>query len=454
MFDATATTLFPLPLTAFEKYMFLDDRPDYPMDFALQLRLTGDIARPAFDSSFAEALARHPLLCALIRHTPRRGMVWNPARERRPVIDWARNGTPLDGSHDGRIDLQREAGLRCWVRQGDGSAEVTLQFHHACCDGIGSLQFLADLLAAYGIRTASEGQRPNLPGCNPADLLWRGEHADAAAPPPKELNRSLLTDLRDIGRLLGRRPAILGLSGADAECSTPTIPFPGILRHEFDSAESARLHAAAAGQGVTVNDLLLRDMFLSLQTWIAERMSGSTGRWIRIAVPVSLRTGDGDCTSAANQVSYNLLTRNRHRCDESEEFLRGINLENQPSLRRRRGLMFLRGIRCLLRIPGAIPLYLGDHRCLATAVLSNLGDINRSIGAAFSCPAGKIAAGNLVLESILCAPPVRANTRAAFLVHKYAGRYNVCVRCDPQVFAEIDARRLLARYIEQMRRSI
>jgi hypothetical protein len=454
MFDASATALFPLPLTAFEKYMYLDDRPDYPMVFTLQIRLLGDIDRPAFESSFSETIARHPLLCALVCRMPRRGLAWNLAAERMPGIDWNRSGIPLDAPQGERIDLHGEAGLRCWVRQGDGSAEATLQFHHASCDGLGTIQFLADLLTAYGRKTAFGAQCPPLPECDFTGLLRRGKHPSAATPPPKELNRSLWTDLRDLGRLLGRRPAILGPSGAEAGSSSPSIPFPGLLWHELDTAESARLHETAAGQGATVNDLLVRDLFLCLQTWIAGQATGLPNRWIRIAVPVNLRTGEGDCASAANQVSYNLLTRDRHRCDESDELLEGIRLENHPFLRRRRALMFLRGIRCLSGIPGALPQYLGGKRCLATAVLSNLGDIDRSFGARFSSPAGKFVAGNLVLDSIVCAPPVRDKTRAAFMVHKYAERYKICLHYDSRIFAPGDARRLLAQYVEGLKRTL
>lgn len=64
MFDpSAAAALFPLPLTTFEKYMLLDDRADYPMAFVIQLKLSGELRRSAFESSLEETLSRHPLLC-------------------------------------------------------------------------------------------------------------------------------------------------------------------------------------------------------------------------------------------------------------------------------------------------------------------------------------------------------------------------------------------------------
>ena len=229
MLDASATILFPLPLTAFEKYMLLDDRPDYPMVFVLQILLSGDMDRSAFESSFEEALWRHPLLCALVFGSPRKGLAWRLAEERRPFLDWDRSGAPIGNAHGERINLYSEVGLRCWVRQGDATAEVTLQFHHACCDGLGAFQFLADLLAAYGRRTACEERRPLLPRCDLASLLKRGEHAASAISTPDDHDRSIWTAIRDIVRLLGRQPAILGPIAADSRSKTESIPFPGIF---------------------------------------------------------------------------------------------------------------------------------------------------------------------------------------------------------------------------------
>jgi hypothetical protein len=434
--------------------MYWDDRPDYPMVFAVHLKLSGNVDRPAFESSFQEALSRHPLLCASVGDSWQSGLVWEIVEQRRPALDWNRIGVPLESSHGERIDLHCEAGLRGWVRQGDESVEVTLQFHHATCDGLGAFQFIMDLLAAYGIRTASGDRCPTLPACDPAILLRRGEFAAAEISAPEELDHSGWTRIRDVARFLGRRSVILPRSAEKTENTSESISFLGVYWEELDSCETARLREASARRGVTMNDLLVRDMFQCLQAWIAERASESAARWIRIAIPVNLRNGEGEGRSAANRVSYNLLTRARQQCEDSDEFLKGISLENQPFLRRHRSLMFLRCIRCSSRIPGAVSLFQSGKSCFATAVLSNLGDINRLFGSVFASPEGMFTAGNLVLESIVAAPPVRVNTRAAFMVHRYAGRFRICLRCDPRIFTAHDARSLLTQYVERLRRSI
>lgn len=449
MFDSTAAALFPLPLTTFEKYMLSDDRPDYPMAFGFQLKLSGELRRSAFESSLEETLSRHPLLCAVVDRSSRSGPVWRLAKELRPSVDWDVLGVPIGSPHGERIDLKSEVGLRFWVRQGDGVAEVTVQFHHACCDGIGSLRFVGDLLAAYGSCTAPAGCCPTLHPCDPTSLVRRGHLAGKTAAQQSRA-RAVWASVCDGAKWLVRRPAILQPRGVASQATPMSIPFLGMYCHTFDRAEADKIRQVGTQQGVTVNDLLLRDMFQTLQQWRAGQALEPANRWLRIAIPVNLRGPNDAHMSSANGVSYSFLTRHGSQCADSHALLRGIHQETDPATRYRRGMMFLRSFRSMERIPGAIPLYANSNRCFATTVLSNLGDMSWHLGTQFPCEAGKIVAGNLVLEDIFCAPPVRANTRAAFMIGRYGGRLWVCVRCDPRAFTADDAHQLLALYVDRV----
>jgi wax ester synthase-like acyl-CoA acyltransferase family protein len=453
MFDPSVAALFPLPLTTFEKYMLWDDRPEYPMVFALQLKLCGELRRAVFESSVTEALSRHPLLCALVKRSAQSGPVWMLAEGLGPVVDWDVLGVAIDNPRGERIDLSSEVGLRIWVRQGDGAAEVTLQFHHACCDGIGALRFIGHVLAAYGMRTASADCRPTLHPSDPAGLLKRGQFA--SQPPARGSRaRTVWAGVRDGLRWVSRRPVILCPREATSPVAAASLPFLESYRYTFDASETERIRQAATRQGATVNDLLLRDMFQTLHQWNAERGSGSAEHWLRIAVPVNLKTGDNDRMSAANGVSYTFLTRLGSQCTDSHELLRNIRGETDVITRRRRALLFLRGFQLMTRIPGAIPMYMRENRCFATVVLSNFGDLSRHFGAQFPCESGKVVAGNVILEEVFGAPPVRANTRAAFLIGTYGERLWVCVRCDPRVFPADDADRLLSSYVDRIKRTM
>ncbi|MBN1395177.1 MAG: hypothetical protein JW959_09150 [Pirellulales bacterium] len=453
MFDSSTGSFFPLPLTAFEKYMLLDDRPGHPMVFPLRLRFSGEISRPIFESSFEEALSRHPLLCSLAKRSPRRGPVWVLAEELRPAIDWGPPGAVVGSPRGEKINLDSEVGLRAWVRQEDGAAEVTFQFHHACCDAGGALRFVGHLLSAYGMRMPSVDQRPTPWPADTACLLGRGRFVADAAIGKGSGTRAVWAGLRDAARWVGRRPATLCSNALPAGNKAAAIPFLETFRHVFEESETTKLLRAAARQRATVNDLLLRDMFLILRRWNAEWAPGAADRWLRVLTPVKMKTGDDDRMPAANGVSYNFFTRRESQCVDRPVFLQGISRENDPATRHRRGMSFLRGFRLLELIPGAVPLMARTNRCFATTVLSNLGDVGRYFGTILPCRSGKIAAGNLVLEDVFGAPPVRPNTRAVFAVGTYGGRMWVSVRRDPRALTADGVRGLLEMYVNRLRKS-
>ena len=64
--------------------------------------------------------------------------------------------------HATAMDLFRQTGLRIWVLPADAATGVVLQFHHACCDGVGALRFISDLFAAYAAATKAIDDPPPL----------------------------------------------------------------------------------------------------------------------------------------------------------------------------------------------------------------------------------------------------------------------------------------------------
>ena len=142
--------IFPLPLTPFEEYMLADDRPQWPMSFFLRLELRGQYDPAILTSALTAALARHPLLASLLADDGGGGLQWVAGPGVPPPVSFARAGCELDFPEGRQIDLRRRIGVRVWVRS-DGADEWTLwlQFHHACCDGLGAMQFVGDVLAAY-----------------------------------------------------------------------------------------------------------------------------------------------------------------------------------------------------------------------------------------------------------------------------------------------------------------
>ncbi len=448
---ALGRRLFPLHLSPIEIFMLADDRRGHPMTFVIQLQLSGRIDRGAFEPALADALGRHPLLRAWIKAGKGDRPCWMPAEDQDPDLDWGSEGTPLACPRGEGIDLTREIGLRVWVRQGEGRATVVLQFHHACCDGTGAYRFIGDLLAGYGIRTAAAESRPAF-GPVEASLLRARKRRTLGPGRPhgRELTRLAI---REGWKLLARRPDPLVPPAAGFRNGSPPADFPGFLSFTFDRTGHQRLREVAGRCGATLNDLLLRDAFLTMEQWNRRQRSGGRRGRLRIMMPTDLRGGGDFEMPAANLTGYTFLTRDARDCDSPENLLRGIRSETALIKDRRSGTAFLDTIFAASRVRWLLPFLLSRNLCLATAVLSNAGDPSRRFTAQLPRQSGRVVCGNLVLEEITGVPPLRSKTRATFSISQYRRGLSISLRCTPQLFHLEDTAALLGLYVERLRQS-
>jgi len=442
--------LFPLHLTPIELFMLADDRPAYPMTFVIQLRLAGRIDRQAFCAALDEALERHPLLRARIQAGKGDLPCWMPAADVEPELDWDAEGAPIVCRRGEPIDLGRQIGLRIWVRQGPTHVVVLFQFHHACCDGTGAYRFLGDLLAAYGIRTAGTAASPVL-GSVDADLLRMRKHRTIGPAAARLVGLKRLA-LKHGWKILSARARPLLPPRKGATPDTP--PFPGFLVASLDRSEHQQFRAAAGRHGGTPNDLLLRDLFLTLERWNRQNCLWPWGRRLRIMVPTDLRGGDDYEMPATNMTGYTFLTHPARHCAHPDELLRDIRRETGLIKHERSGTLFMDTIFAASRVRGLLPRVLASELCLATATLSNAGDPSRRFTSQFPRRSGRIVCGDLVLEEITGVPPLRHKTRVAVSISQYDRRLSISLRCDPHLFDLDGTAALLQLYVERLRESM
>lgn len=443
-------SVFPLPLVPFERYMLADDRPAYPMAFPIQLEFTGVFDRGQLEAAAVESVARHPLLGSLVHRGWAGRPFWQVARDQAPAIDWGERGEPLRFASGEAVDLKREVGLRLWVRQGGGRATLTAQFHHACCDGLGALRFLGDVLAGYANRVASAGPTAEPEPVEAGALRDRADF-QSDVPLPVGPARALWTTVREGGRWALRRVTPLAAEPEAARRAGPEPDYPGIEAESLDAAEHDALRSVASRRGVTVNDLLLRDLFLTLGQWNAERGSGRPGDWLQVNMPVNLRQRLRDSLPAANKMSYTFLARRPAQLADPDALLEGIRAETAAIKQWGLGVLFQAGLRWAGHVPGLMPLVAARTGCCATAVLTNLGELSRRLGARFPRQDGRLVAGDVVLDDCRLVAPLRPLTRAAFAVASYRGRLILNARCDPRCFTPAAARELLGRFADRVR---
>lgn len=437
--------LWPLPLTPFEHFMLLDDRPEYPMTFFGELRFAGELRQREFEHALQAAAVRHPLLRARVDRTSADDVCWIPLDGGRPSIDRGTSTAPIVSDHNGFLDLTRQPGVRVWVRVGEGTSYMLWQFHHACCDGHGAMRFIEDVLTVYAAATTDSGPAPQLRPVELSRLKSRYDfavHQRLAAEHP----RPRLQPLREAltFHLFGPRPLEPGRSVTNS----PTAGrFPGTHTHYFNDAESAAIRAAASGQAGTLNDAAVVAVLRTLRDW--NRDHGRRRGRLRVLMPIDLRVRGDELLPATNRMTFGFITRPVAAIDDPRRLLDGVRDETQYVRRTGAGLDFLHAL-SLLHRSSLFSWLLRRPRCLATAVLTNMGDPTRRFAHRFPRTEGRCVVGNVVLESITGSPPLRPLTRVGFGIGTYAGRIVINAKCDASLFSDADTGRILEMFAQRL----
>ena len=437
--------LFPLKLNAFERYMWADDRPTSPMSSFVRVLFSGQFDKAAFVAALEAAVRRHPLLHARITGRRERALAWVLSPNPAPWFDCAEEGAPMRFPNGPRIDLREENGLRVWVRTTDGHGEIRFQFHHACCDGLAMNQFIEDVFCAYDHqRRGSADAGPAFRPLDPNSLRrrhrfgagWRGRvlHGLAAAwgaiigPPlfflarPVPLHSPRQTE--DIG------------DGDDDRV------VPELLTRAFDGAQLDRLLATARQNSATLNDLLIRDLFLAMQTWNDD--SGREKQLLRLMIPFDLRGPEHDRLPAANVMGMVNMDRRFGGASRwtAPALLESIRNETRRLKAFRVAAGFSSAMAAVGKLAGGMQKAFQTDRCLATVVLSNFGMVLENTP--LPRRDGRLLAGGLAIEAVAPAPPVRMGSGISCALSTYAHRLSLTMHYDRRGYSSACARRLLA----------
>lgn len=441
--------VLPLTLTPFEYYYWCDDHPACPTTFPMELQFQGRLDREKFEQALTLALARHPLLTARVETKSGEIPRWVAASEMPHQLDWADATQPIDGA--GRfLDLTKTSGLRGWVREGTDRSRLVLQFHHACCDALGGLQFVEDLLVAYSCLVTGQDCHEVLRPLDVERLRRRDDYGLSDANYRANL-RDTLTTARIWAGLLFRQPTRLAVNKHNGGTTARAASELGYLTHALPSDQVTRLRAVASQSGVTLNDLLLRDLFLAVHDW--NRRQGEVGsQRLAINIPVNLRIRDDRRMPAANILGFWFVSRDQSCLTNPSELLRSIHVETEAVKKWRLPLYFLGGLRFATWAPKVMRWALRRDHSFATVVFSNTGRVLARTP--LKRRNHKIACGNVIVDRITGVPPIRPGTRAAIAVVNYGQEMTINLRCDPTTFDAQDTYQLLAIYVEQIQQTI
>ncbi|MDR1923082.1 MAG: condensation domain-containing protein [Planctomycetaceae bacterium] len=431
------------PLTVFEKYMLFDDSPSYPMDSFRFLRFSGYIDADHFLDSVKNVIRFHPFLSSIIRRDSKLGYVWEfvdstlfVRRFKSPIA--ARFPNPE------RIDIFSDVGFRVYIVEGADEFSVLFQFHHTVSDGLGEMDLIADILQDYNDR--SNGKKPK---DNPRDLdvsllSLRGSSGLTLA----KYFRFFIDTAFTTNQLLLRFPSPL------VPCKKPDLSVPDNEYYkntvtELSQDETNAFFAYAKKNNVTVNDVLLRDLFLALNGCREEWGCSKSSAWIRLSMPMSLRTNFHKQIPASNNVTMVFLDRRRGDCFDAGGLLRGIARETRWIKRAEQKHVLILSLNICNFLPGGIDRMLRMRECRATAVLSNLGRVFDSLPFA-KMPDGRLIVGKATLEEVDATPPIRFGTIISTSALTYAGKLRLIQRYDAKNINQQDAEKLLQTYIKNI----
>jgi len=443
-----------LRLNAFERYMWADDQAAHPMSFFVQVSYAGRVDESTLAGALDQTLPRHPLLRARVAGSREQDLTWVASPDPRPFLEFSDATVPMRFPGGYRIDLREENGLRIWVRRRVDGGLIRFQFHHSCCDGVAANQFIDELLRVYDhVAGGRVGDEVSLPAVDFASLPrrnrfganwwdWLGRRfvdlwGMVIGPPIFLLGRPTPLQTRDACEQQEQRGGVV----------------PDLVTWRFSAAQFAGLLAKAHASRVTLNDLLLRDVFLSLHAWNLDHDSRLKHELIRVMVPFDLRGREHQGLSAVNIVGMaNLDRRFRWPWHRNPRWLlRGIRLETSFLKRFRIVTCFARVIWVAGGLLGGLHRFLRPGRCLASCVVSNLGRIY--VDTPLLRRDGKLVAGELTVDAVDTAPPVRDGSGAALTFYTYAGQLSVSLNFDPCRFRRPTAEQLLRHIVARIERT-
>ena len=442
---------FSLPFAPFEHLMLADDCPDHPMSFFIQMKFQGRFDRPQLNAALTTALALHPLLNSRIRGSAQDAtsrITWIEADSPPPAIDWNNADVPIRFAARRWMDLKSESGIRLWLREAETTTTLMLQIHHCCCDGIGASSFIDTLLTAYHLLHTSAST-------SAMEAMFDAQLLRLRDPSCATWQRILKTAWNAIFRVapyFKHSPIPLATPRALPLDDSNGDQFPQFHTSTLDEADTEQIEMTAKRLGVSLNVLLLRDLFLVLDRWNRRYSPDHRSRTIRVCIPINLRRPVYRRMPAANMVSLLLLDRDAKQLADPMRLLGNLNAQIEQTLRVRKYLVFIPAIKLLGMFPGRLAARMQRTKCLASAVMSNLGVLGARpplVG-----PDRRMACGGLVLENIEVVLPLRPLTHAVFAALIYGGKLSLTVSYDPRWIDAADGFELLESFVRQLKASL
>lgn len=431
-----------LRVTSIERYHLSDDTPQNPNVIVCDLHVRGHLDLEIATSALREVAKRHPMIAARLNN---REWDIDPTNADRLQWEVCNPADPKPESGDLRtIDPSKDQVARFIVSQSEQGSHLSFRLHHAAADGGGGLQTVADWLVTYH-RLKTPTDHPKSRRTRP-ELLTKRNHL-------RLLSREF------ISKAWIQPIAILGATKFLFRRVQPVKPLEQIRSHkiprDFTTLQASlsadqltRLKQEAESSGATINEMILRALFLGLHDFRKAYGYYRDSEWLRLIVPVSIRDFSDRGLSASNRASMVQLDRTDRDFKDPKGLLWGLNYELANIRKWNLEKTFLLLVRCFSVVPGWIDRIAAKDKCRATSVLTNLGSPFDRLK--LERIEGKLKSGNLLVEDVELVVPLRQNTPIGFATLRYAGEQKICLHFDPVEVDRYEAQILLEKVVQHL----
>ncbi|MEZ6062239.1 MAG: condensation domain-containing protein [Planctomycetaceae bacterium] len=439
-----------LPATVFERFVLNSEDHAHRMIIRVVLRLTGETDSKALTAAWNEAVIRHPLLMSRI--SVRDGVpCWVATDPPTLTVEYAeRSISDIDHGAVGRMPLSEQPGFAGRAIIGDDGLLITLDVHHACSDGTGMRQLIAEWMHLYDCRV--RGLESQLPPADPALLQARDEIVQTSGDSKNSVGgwegiRNFLLTVR--GRTVRPGSRLRAASGESAQLAAATCFVEAAVESAqlLPGVEQACLRRTLKQFDVTLNDLLLACCMLTVsELWPNARRSDR----ITILNPVDLRRPSDRFLSACNRFGVVFLRRKFSHCGDPVGLLRGLHDEMTYIKNKQVAVEFLKGMQQLEKVPGGPGLFRRLGWFVPTLQFTCLGDITRVPSRMFRTDDRWVYTGHLRFESATGIPPLPPGSPLSVAACLTGPRLTLGVRTSSDVISEAETQRILATLIGQL----
>ncbi|MDR0706179.1 MAG: hypothetical protein LBF88_14490 [Planctomycetaceae bacterium] len=430
-------------LTPFEEYMLVDSHPVYPMSCFMQLRFQGRFDIDLLSQSLQKILKIHPLLCSVIEKTRSGRFCWKLSVETIEI----RRGT----FHAEGINLEREPALKITLdEQADHQSDLWFEVHHSASDAAGMQRFLEDLLIEYSVQKCFLNPKILLlrEPVHPLLLRNRGRYGQNFGTFLWNLPRQIW-GLERARTFLFNRIIPLIPQKPDLSKNLPPTNYPALFRRKLNDEETKQVQILAKLSKVTINDFLLRSLFLAMNDWRQHEKIPEQAGWLRIAIPTNLRTLNDCLMPAANIVSMVFLDRKPNRLQNNHSFLQGICREMRHIKKCNLGLALIYGLTVYRKLFGSYEKMINQNRCWTTVTISNLGLLFHQTP--FPLHNGNLRIDKeLELTEIHSVPPIRPQTVLGVCAFSYANHLTLDMQYDSELLNPDQAKKLFDLLIKYL----